>query len=230
MESYSSLSIEELARRCSSSGEVAAWEEFVRRVHALIAKVVYRTAQRLGDGSRQTVDDLIQEVYLKVCSQRCRLLREFESRHEAAFLGYLQVVAANVVRDHFKALRAKRRGEGPAVQIDESLDPAVSEGSAGSAFAVERGVLIDEIQRCLDDCLDGPECQRNERVFWLYYRTGLSASSIAALPGIGLSTKGVETLILRTTRQLRERMSVPNRTTPVAGGTAAEGILPAESF
>jgi len=51
MESYSSLSIEELVQRCAASKECAAWQEFVRRLHRLIAKVVLRTAVRLGDGA-----------------------------------------------------------------------------------------------------------------------------------------------------------------------------------
>ena len=52
MESYSSLSIEELVRRCSASRSADAWEEFVRRFHRLIATVILRTAARLGDSSK----------------------------------------------------------------------------------------------------------------------------------------------------------------------------------
>src|ERR1700678_3100899 len=110
MESYSSLSIEELVRRCSASRSADAWEEFVRRFHRLIASVVLRTATRFGDSSRQTVDDLIQETYLKLCADKFRILRNFEQQHPDAFLGYIKVLAANVVRDHFKASYSQKRG------------------------------------------------------------------------------------------------------------------------
>ena len=44
-------------------------------------------------------------------------------------------------------------------------------------------------------------------MFWLYYRVGLTANAIAALPSIGLSMKGVESTILRLIRLLRQEIS-----------------------
>jgi RNA polymerase sigma-70 factor (ECF subfamily) len=230
METYSSISVEELARRCCFSGEIAAWEEFVRRFHRLIAKVVMRGAARLGDPSKQTVDDLIQETYLKFCADNCRLLRNFEHRHPDAFLGYVQVVAANVVRDYFKSFYSKRRGADRVEGISEDFVPVAGENSAGSPRAIERGVLIQEVRRHLDDCIAGVDQHRNSRIFWLYYRVGLSAGAIAALPGIGLTTKGVESLIHRMTRELRMRMAAREHTNREDVGGVSEGVLPEESF
>src|ERR1700748_671860 len=110
MDNYSSVSIEELVRRCSASRSTAAWGEFIRRFHRLIATVILRTAARLGDSSRSTVDDLIQETYLKLCADDFRILRTFEQHHTDAFIAYVKVVTANVVRDHFKAAHSLRRG------------------------------------------------------------------------------------------------------------------------
>jgi RNA polymerase sigma-70 factor (ECF subfamily) len=224
------MSIEDLVRRCSVSGEIRAWEEFVRRFHRLIAKVVVRRAVRFGDPSRQTVDDLIQDAYLKLCADNCRLLRNFEHRHPDAFLGYVQVVAANVVRDHFKSSYSKRRGADRVEGISEDFVPVAGEYSEGSPEAIERGVLIQEVQQHLDDCIVGADQDRNRRVFWLYYRVGLSAGAIAALPGVELTTKGVESLILRITRELRTRMAARQRIERDGSGSSSEGILPAESF
>jgi RNA polymerase sigma-70 factor (ECF subfamily) len=210
MEVSSSISIEELADRCSRSGEIGAWEEFVRRFHRLIAKVVLRVATRFGDPSSQTADDLIQETYLKFCADNCRLLREFDHRHPDAFLGYVQVVAANVARDHFKSAYSKRRGANKVESMAEEIVAAASRSSAGSPGAIERAVLFQEVQHNLELCVIGKDQDRNKRIFWLYYRVGLSAGDIATLPGIGLTTKGVESIILRITRDLRERM-VPLR-------------------
>jgi len=204
---YFSLSIEELARRCCVSGEVAAWEEFVRRFHRLIAKVVLRAAARFGDSSKETVDDLIQDTYLKFCADDYRILREFDHRHPNAFLGYVQVVAANIVRDHFKSSFSKKRGENLVEAISEGFVSPAGEDSIGSPKAIERSVLIEEIRRHLDLCVTGEDHERGRRIFWLYYRVGLSASAISALPGIALSTKGVESLILRITRDVRQRMA-----------------------
>lgn len=230
MERYSTISVEELARRCSIPGEVEAWEEFVRRFHRLIAKAVLRVASRYGDSSMQTVDDLIQETYLKFCVDNYRILREFEHRHPDAFVGYVQVVAANVVRDHFKSSYSKRRGANRVDAISDDIVPVAGVDSAGSPREIERAVLIQEVQRYLYICVAGADQDRNSRIFWLYYRVGLSASAIAAMPGIGLTTKGVESLILRITRELRERMANSKPHLQEVGQHATEGILPAESF
>jgi RNA polymerase sigma-70 factor, ECF subfamily len=230
MEIYSSISIEDLVRRCSVSGEIAAWEEFVRRFHHLIAKTVLRGAVRFGDSSRQTIDDLIQETYLKFCANNYCILRNFEHRHPDAFLGYVQVVATNVVRDHFKSCYSKKRGANQVEGMSEEIVPAAGEYSTGSPRAIERAVLIQEVQRHLDLCVAGVDHDRNVRIFWLYYRVGLSAAAIAALPGIGLTTKGVESLVLRIARELRKRMIAREPGEPSIAQGANEGIFPAESF
>jgi len=209
MDGYSSLSIEELVRQCSASSSPQAWEEFVRRFHRLIATVILRTASRLGDSSKQTVDDLIQETYLKLCADNFRILRSFEQQHPDAFTGYVKVVTANVVRDHFKSAHAKKRSAGNLEQMEENFVPIAGEDSAGSPKSIERAILIQEITRHLDICIAGPDQERNRHIFWLHYRAGLSARAIAVLPGIGLTTKGVESIILRITRELRERMAEP---------------------
>ena len=145
MESYSSLSIEELVRRCSASRSADAWEEFVRRFHRLIATVILRTAARLGDSSRQTVDDLIQETYLKLCAEDSRILRSFEQQRPDAFIGYVKVVAANVARDHFKSSHTKKRGAGHVEQLEVDFVPLAGDASAGSPQSIERAVLIEKL-------------------------------------------------------------------------------------
>ena len=172
MESYSSLSIEELVRRCSASRSADAWEEFVRRFHRLIATVILRTASRLGDSSKQTVDDLIQETYLKLCADDFRILRSFEQQHPDAFIGYVKVVAANVARDHFKSFHTKKRGAGHVEQLEEDFVPLAADDSAGSPQSIERAILIQEITHLLDDlrCRAGPGAQYTDLLAPLPFR------------------------------------------------------------
>jgi RNA polymerase sigma-70 factor (ECF subfamily) len=227
METYSSISIEELVRRCAASRSPEAWEEFVRRFHRLIATVILRTASRLGDSSKQTVDDLIQETYLKLCADNFRILRSFEQQHPDAFTGYIKVVTANVARDHFKSFHTKKRGAGHLEQIEDDFVPAAGDDSAGSPKSVERAVLIQEVTRHLDTCLAGPDQERNRKIFWLHYRAGLSARAIADLPGIGLTPKGVESIIMRITKDLRERLVEPKPGLQNRIQRGPEGFLPA---
>jgi RNA polymerase sigma-70 factor (ECF subfamily) len=205
---YASLSAEELVFACRQSDDVEAWGEFVRRFHRLIATVALRVARRWGVSSPPIIDDLVQVTYLKLCANNFRMLRNFKSSHPDAFYGYLKVVTANLVHDHFKAAHSSKRGSG-TVEVEADAQIQSRDDFVGAASAVknsDQGILLREVDDTLSRLAAGPHLQRDRKVFWLYYRVGLTANAIAALPSIGLSTKGVESSILRLTRLLREEI------------------------
>jgi RNA polymerase sigma-70 factor (ECF subfamily) len=218
------LSAEELVLKCIQSGDEASWEEFVRRFHGLIATVALRVSRRWGEPSPQLIDDLVQETYLKLCENNFRLLRSFESHHPDAFYGYLKVVTANLVHDYVKTKRAAKRGSGTTEVANEAaVESAAAPASAAAVHCSERRILLKELDAMLCELAEGSRLERDRRIFWLYYRVGLTANAIAALPSIGLSSKGVESTILRLTRLLRQKLAAePSR--PGAGTTPTEGI------
>ena len=179
--------MEVLVRACVETGEPEAWEEFIHRSHPVISAVVLRTALRWGDPSGGVIDDLVQDTYLKLCSNDGRMLRDFEFRHSDALFGFLKVVAANVANDHFKSLKRVKRGAGMRSEESDGMEsiPATNPGDTLWPTA------------------------RDRTIFWLYYRQGLSARAIASIPSVGLSTKGVESTILRLTRLVRENLAEP---------------------
>jgi RNA polymerase sigma-70 factor (ECF subfamily) len=202
----SSLSAVALVRKCAHSKDADAWRELVRRFHPIIAAAVLRTARRSCEPSRQLVDDLIQDTYLKLCSDHCRLLRSFHPEHSNSIYGFVKVMAANVVHDHFKAERAEKRGAGRRMDsFSEAVqsDPVAREPAAGSSAAMERQIRLHEIDDVLVHVVAGPDGMRNRMIFFLYYRQGLTASEIAALPALNLTTKGVESIIARMTHMIR---------------------------
>jgi RNA polymerase sigma-70 factor, ECF subfamily len=205
---YASLSPEELVVACRQTDDVAAWGEFVRRFHRLIATVALRVARRWGEPSPQTVDDLVQETYLKLCADNFRLLYNFKPNHPDAFYGYLKVVTANLVHDHFKAAHSSKRGFGTIeVEADAQVQPGADvSGATSSINNTERGILLREVDATLNKVASGPHLERDRKLFWLYYRVGLTADAIAGLPSIGLSTKGVESSLLRLVRLLRQEI------------------------
>lgn len=207
---YGSLKPDELIRICVHAGEAAAWEEFIRRFNPLIVSVVLRTARRWGGASPAIVDDLVQETYLKLCTEDCRILRTFEPRVSGAIYGFLKIVAANVAHDHFKATRAAKRGSGEPSggleQADKNTGVA-ARSCPDNPRSIERAILCKEIDRHLARLLPSADMSRSRLIFWLYYRSGLSASAIASLPGIDLTTKGVESLLLRLTRLVRSALN-----------------------
>jgi RNA polymerase sigma-70 factor (ECF subfamily) len=228
---HARLSPEELFRACAQTGEAAAWEEFVHRFHRLIATVALRTARAWGGATPELVEELVQETYLKLCAQDGWLLRQFDSRHEGAAFGYLKVVTQNLVKDHLRSVCAEKRGGGlPSSPLDAQEGAAGQRPARGDdAGTAERQVLIGEIDVHLRAVVEGPNAARDRRIFWLHYRTGLTTNAIAGLPGIGLTTKGVESTLRRITLELRQR--VATRDSPGAAPTdLAKGIQPLESF
>lgn len=204
--SFAQLSPEALIRVCIN-GQAPAWEEFMRRYHRLIAGVVFRTTQKWGESSPATIDDLIQEIYLKLCADDYRLLRAFDPKHADAIYGYLKVIAANVVHDRLKALHSEKRGGERVVGDLTTLENRSGVGEAsGSKHAMEREILLREIDAHLNASLSGGTADRDRTIFWLYYRQGFTTKAIALLPAIGLTIKGVESTIFRLTKLVRRRM------------------------
>jgi RNA polymerase sigma-70 factor (ECF subfamily) len=200
---WTSLSPQDLIQGCARTRDAGAWEEFIRRFHRLIAGVVLRTAQRWAERSPAAIDDLVQEVDLKLCADDCRLLTSFESEHPDAIYGYLKVITANLVQDHFKALHAQKRGSGHAFENLDAVDPP---GTLGSEREIEREILLQQIDAVLAAPEAGTTQERDRTIFWLYYRQGFTANAIAALPSIGLTSKGVESTLLRLTRLVRDEL------------------------
>lgn len=200
------MSLEELLRACADIGDESVWREFVRRFHPLIAGVAVKTARRWGEVSPIAIEDLVQETYLKLCSEPKRMLAEFEPRHPDAFYGYLKVVTCNLVNDHYRARHSSKRD----ANREEMLQPSIAEipgKGMGTKDDIEKSVLLSEIDSVLKSHKDVTDPDRDRTVFWLYYRQGMTAQAIAELPGVDLTVKGVESLIFRLTKLVRERLS-----------------------
>jgi DNA-directed RNA polymerase specialized sigma24 family protein len=196
-----------LVKACAGSKDPAIWQEFIRRFQPVIATAVLRTANRFSKPTRQTLDDLVQETYLKLCDDDCRLLRSFESRHPDAIFGFLKVVAGNVANDHFKSALAEKRGAGVTEAVPDTAALSPVTRAVSSSTSMDRRILLRQIDDALTVVAAGPDLERNRLIFWLYYRDGLSASAIASLPYIKLTTKGVESILLRLTRMIRSHMT-----------------------
>jgi RNA polymerase sigma-70 factor (ECF subfamily) len=207
---YSSMSVEELVRACAESNDGGAWEDFVARLERPISLSIKRTACQWGMDPGQFVDDLLQETYLKLCADSCRLLLEFAHQHpEREILAYIKTIAINVAHDQFKSLHSQKRGGGEVDQLLEDFDPAAHGGSLGGPEAIQRELLLKEIDGQLQNCAAGSNQERDCLIFWFHYLQGMSAKTIAALETIQLTAKGVEAVIFRLTRCLREKLGGP---------------------
>jgi RNA polymerase sigma-70 factor (ECF subfamily) len=197
---YSQMAIPQLIAACTSESNEVAWHEFIRRLRPLIAGVIVKVALRFGKVSQALVEDLSQEVYLRLWSDQGRALMSVEGYHEYAFFGLVKVTAANTTQDYFRRRLSSKAGSGNTPADHVFME---HESSRGSSYHPERKVLLEEIDRILKTHKHEPNFARDYAIFWLYYRNGLTAKAIAALPGIKLTVKGVESTLFRLTGQIR---------------------------
>jgi RNA polymerase sigma-70 factor (ECF subfamily) len=210
---YLKFSSTELVRACAGSKDERAWAEFIRRFQVVIGAAVLRTARHWCEPSPSQLDDLIQDTYLKLCADDSRLLRSFQPRHDDSIYGFLKVVAANVVHDHFKSALAAKRGAGQTEAITEPIRIDSRMAHTDSFDAVSRRIQLEQVDKVLRQVTAGKDQERKRTIFWLRHRQGLTASEIAAIPSIGLTTEGVESVLLRLAIMIRGHLisSSPHR-------------------
>jgi RNA polymerase sigma-70 factor, ECF subfamily len=191
---YSSLSLKDLVCLCAGPLDDEAWEEFVSRVGRPISLTIMWTASQWGERSRSVVQDLVHDTYIKLWKDSCRLLRDFAIQHpDEAILRYIKKTAANTTHDYFRKHGAAR------YRMIDNYDATID-------IDLNFTVLLKEIDEHLKHCLIAPDHERDRTIFWLYFRRGMSTKEIASLPTIGLSAKGVGSVIERLKHCLRERI------------------------
>ena len=147
-----------------SRGDARAWDRFVRRY----ARVVFAAVQnRLGHSARpDEVDDVAQDVFLRLCKSDYRLLRTYDPK-KAAISTWLTVIASSTAIDHL------RRRKPPALDLD-----AVPEDSLAEEPRLPVLVRIP----------DGLLSPRQALVLELLYRRDLEVADAAEIMGVDRQT------------------------------------------
>jgi RNA polymerase sigma-70 factor (ECF subfamily) len=192
------ISIRDLLNLCLSSDGQEHWREFTRRTQPLIASVIINTIRRWKEPSPSLVDDLIQDTYVKLFASDRKALRSIKNEYENTIFGYLKVVASNVVRDHFRQLKNK-------VEEIELSDPVLPPGHDGHE-RLEFAHLKEKVQAVMETLSSSETYKRDVAIFWFFYEQGYAAKEISMLPNIGLTVKGVEAVLFRLIRCLREKL------------------------
>jgi len=120
--------------------------------------------------SRAAVDDLFQEVWLRVIRGRDRY------RASAPFPAYLYRIAHNVLVDHYRL-------NGRSVEFNSAEPPELEDPGAGPEQAFHRGELRARFVAALDEL---PAAQRE--VFLLHEESGLTLEQIGQVVGVGRET------------------------------------------
>ncbi|MDZ7288922.1 MAG: hypothetical protein ONB44_03960 [candidate division KSB1 bacterium] len=190
-----------------------AWREFLHRFHKYVAFTIYNACKQLdyGEGIAK-VEDLTQEVYVKLLNNNCEPLKRFTSSYENAILKYLKMMALRAVYTDFAARKAqKRQPAGGIISLDKTVDWTIDENRKIELLELlpandlrETGELVEEIQFCLDKILQGSRhAHRDKLIFEYYLYHGFEPEEIASQLGFNLTVKRVENLISEIKQAIR---------------------------
>ena len=143
-------------------GDKGAWEAFVRRYAGLVAAAVRGVAREAAE-----VEDLAQEVFLRLCKDDFRLLRSYDPAR-AGLSTWITIVARSTARD------AMRRHRPVLTPID-----AVPEGR----LAVDPVEPVQKLK--LPDALLSP---RQREILTMLYDREMEVAEIAKTLGIDPQT------------------------------------------
>lgn len=202
---YQNLAAVDLARLCAEK-DAEAWMEFVRRNQRSITLVILRTLREAAGASALVIDDLVQETYVALCENGCRLLRDFVEEYPSSMDALVRVVAANLTHDSLRAQNAKKRG-GAFHQVAYDSHELAHLPSPHGQEIIERHLQLEEIDKALRGTREGQTPKARDRaIFWLYFRYGMSANAIARIPKFQLTSKGVESSLRRTLSVLKKTL------------------------
>jgi RNA polymerase sigma-70 factor, ECF subfamily len=193
-------SIRDLLHLCLSSDGEEQWREFVRRTQPLIASVIINTVRRWKIPAPSLVDDLIQDTFVKLFANEKKALRVAKNEHENTIFGYLKVIASNVVRDHFR----QPANKADEIEISDAVFPPGPRDRERLEFLQKK----EQIKRILEMLSVSETYDRDVGIFWFFYEQGYTAKEISLLPAVGLTVKGVEAVLFRVARFVREKLEL----------------------
>src|SRR5580700_10925634 len=115
------ISLRDLVSLCIETAEEEAWEEFIERVQPAFASIAWHIAQERGPAQASDIDDLLQEVFLKLAARGNDLLSRLPQDTDQAAKAYLKVFAANIIRDSLRAKHAGKRGRERTASLDAEV-------------------------------------------------------------------------------------------------------------
>ncbi len=167
----------------------------------MIASVIINTVRRWKEPAPSLVDDLIQDTYVKLFANERKALRAVRNEYENTIFGYLKVVASNVVRDHFR----QPVNKADEIELSDAVLPPGPQDRERREFLDRK----DQIKGILETLASSETYDRDAAIFWFFYEHGYTAKEISLMPAIGLTVKGVEAVLFRLTRYVREKLKEP---------------------
>ena len=206
-----------LWRECAARDD--DWAPLVKRVEPALRCTLVGLGRSYGLRlTRDLVDEVLQETYVRLLQNNRRVLRGCKGRTESTIMAYLRSVARSALVDWLRARRALKRD--PAAELSLDLREGLADETAGlelpsAATNQFNDIYVRELRyRFRRECW----CVASERATglrdtWITERMVVDGwSSHEAASAVELAPATVATVIGRMRRELRRRgLKVPGR-------------------
>jgi RNA polymerase sigma-70 factor (ECF subfamily) len=197
--------LRECGRRLTNRG---LWAKFQERFQSRIFLYLLREirSRNLPEGVKDIVSDLAQDVYVRLVQHDGRILRSFRGSTEFSAMAFLARVSVSVVSDYQRREAAIKRSV-PVISLEEArkaMDEILQPGEAAfEADALASMLSWIDVDKVLQADSDQRNARRNLLIFKLHYMDGFTATEISKFPGFGLTKSGVDTILARLRKRLR---------------------------
>jgi len=216
------LTVHELLKRClQRPADEEAWREFVQRYHGAIRSSVAKTfrarahleTDRRAQFPEDSIEDLVQVVYVRLIEDGNRALDRFEGQHDNSIFQYLGIISTNVVRDHFREGKAQKRPK-ISFSLDELLENAGDGGVLKDVIGVEilpagggSSLTMEDLEAALKRSVSRRQGDRDALIFKLRYFEGLTLDEIKKALSLDLSPVGIGSILNRINGKLRLKLA-----------------------
>lgn len=174
------------------AGSKSAWDAFVRAAAPVIYAAVRRSHHSRGAQSVGEIDDRVQDVFMRLLRDDCKLLRTFDPKR-ASLVTWLTIIARTVVHEH------ARKRQLPTTGMD-ALAPIAADPASEPILASGAGASLGETRFPL-----GALSEQQRQVIEMLFQEGLSVEQAAAR--LGVEPQTIRSAKHKALTRLRERMA-----------------------
>jgi len=205
------MSASDLVRECGEKlTDRDLWRRFQERFQGLIFMYVMRALhlRHIQDDVTGIVQDLTQDIYLKLVQHDGRVLRSFKGTTEFSVRAFLARISASVVQDYQRYIASAKRG-GQVIPIDYATSAELNRKKSADKPEMDADQLSAilswiDMERVVQGDSDRRNARRNALIFQLHYINGFEAGEIARFPGFDLSKSGVQAILSRMRKRIQE--------------------------
>jgi len=191
------ISSADLLRECGRRlTDGALWQEFQGCFQKLILSYLIRALRlrNIEDDLASLVDDLAQDVYVRLVRNEGRILRGFKGNTDFSVAAFLARISMSVVSDYCRREFAGKR-QGAEMNPTSNLRHFPTQSAATVDMDVSTILSWIDVQRLMESDPDRRNAARNVLMFKLHCIDGFSCAEIARFPAFNLNERTVQVVL-----------------------------------